>query len=226
MNKGNTEIKLQQSIIPEFSSGSSTHSVAHETTKRQALKTLKQVQGLSYRSTSAFTLIELLVVVLIIGILAAVALPQYQKAVIKVRAAAVMPLVKALGQAQEKYFLEHGEYAASFGQLDVSLPEDWNQSCNFYGSSTDCHSNGEWGIAIGNETHLTGALYLVALTGPYINMGFYYIPKRTTSSYTIAEGFGCLERILGDSPKKRGDWCNKLWGTTYQIGGSALSFFQ
>ncbi len=66
-----------------------------------------------------FTLIELLVVVLIIGILAAVALPQYQKAVVKARVATVLPILSNLVNTQEVYYLEHGEYATSYNNLDV-----------------------------------------------------------------------------------------------------------
>lgn len=69
-----------------------------------------------------FTLIELLVVVLIIGILAGVALPQYEKAVEKSRAAEAITLVSSMAKAEEVYFMANGSYSSDITQLDLSFP--------------------------------------------------------------------------------------------------------
>ena len=68
-----------------------------------------------------FTLIEVLVVVLIIGILAAVALPQYQKAVLKSRYMQLMTFTDAIYQAAIYYQLSNGEYPTRFDVLDVEF---------------------------------------------------------------------------------------------------------
>ena len=61
-----------------------------------------------------FTLIELMVVVLIIGILAAVAVPQYQKAVEKSRLSEVVLNIAAIQKGIEVYLLEKGWTPANF----------------------------------------------------------------------------------------------------------------
>lgn len=82
----------------------------------------------------AFTLIELLVVVLIIGILAAIAVPQYQKAVLKARLHQGVSLVESIYQAQQAYYLTHGEFADDIDKLDITIPT--NNSCQKWQTTT------------------------------------------------------------------------------------------
>ena len=69
-----------------------------------------------------FTLIELLVVVLIIGILSAVALPQYERAVARARLSEILVVSRAVENAERLYFMANGDYSYNFEDLDISLP--------------------------------------------------------------------------------------------------------
>ncbi|HBA60543.1 MAG TPA: hypothetical protein DCZ92_06950 [Elusimicrobia bacterium] len=69
---------------------------------------------------AGFTLVELLVVVLIIGILASVAIPQYFKIVEKGRAAEAMTALYSMGSAQNAEMLRTGAYTTDVNVLGVS----------------------------------------------------------------------------------------------------------
>ncbi len=70
---------------------------------------------------AGFTLIELLVVVLIIGILSAVALPQYEMAVEKARFTQAVSAQRALINAEQIYFMANGSYTSKLEDLDITF---------------------------------------------------------------------------------------------------------
>ena len=96
-----------------------------------------------------FTLIELLVVVLIIGILAAVALPQYQLAVTKAKYIQAMAWVDNLWSAQQRYYLENGHWATKYENLDITLPP---------GIQVGSSITYPWGICLNGATNTNGPL--------------------------------------------------------------------
>ena len=74
------------------------------------------------KSNKGFTLIELLVVVLIIGILTAIAVPQYQIAVGKAKFTEVVQLAYNIKKQQELFYLQNGYYAVGCTMLNPDLP--------------------------------------------------------------------------------------------------------
>ena len=71
---------------------------------------------------AAFTLIELLVVVLIVGILAAVAVPQYEAALLRSHYQQARLTAESIHQALNLYYLANGKYTINFDELDLSFP--------------------------------------------------------------------------------------------------------
>lgn len=96
-----------------------------------------------------FTLIELLVVVLIIGILSAVALPQYTKAVEKSRATEAITLLGNLANAEEIYKMSTGSYTGDLSALDIQLP-------GVTSTATNTISTKNFKITITNPSTATG----------------------------------------------------------------------
>ena len=75
------------------------------------------------QNKKGFTLIELLIVVLVIGILAVIAVPKYQTAVDKAKFSQLRHTTHAIANAENIYFLTHGQYTTSLKDLDISFSQ-------------------------------------------------------------------------------------------------------
>ena len=171
------------------------------------------------RCKQGFTLIELLVVVLIIGILAAVALPQYNKAVEKSEAAQALALMNTLVEAQRVYYLTHGEYATTLSQLDVDLPwtgnTKWHSGDSSSAMTADTHSNNKWTVQLYTDTSAkVYAILIGRISGPYQGAGFtYYFHNEWNANLPLNkilcyEGVSAGYAITFQQPA--GSYCQKI----------------
>jgi len=101
-------------------------------TKRRLLLLLASKGREQIILSKGFTLVELMIVVVIVGILAAVALPNFLNQQNKAKASCAETQVSALAKEQQVFFAENSSFAADFTALGTTAPTQ----CNGYGAAT------------------------------------------------------------------------------------------
>ncbi len=118
-------------------------------------------------SVKGFTLLELLVVVLIIGILAGIALPQYKTAVLKSKYATMKDIVRVVTEAEQRYYMIYNEYTTNFNDLDIKYSGLTQSGKAYYFKGGNCALHW-WGKP--NQ----GIICILTTTTPQLSIEYIY----------------------------------------------------
>ena len=162
-----------------------------------------------------FTLIELLVVVLIIGILAAMALPQYFKAVERSRMTEAVALLANIAQAQQRKYLQINKYTTDYRGLDVAPKQASGASYYTKGNpSTGANGNG-FAVVLENTVYDTGIATATRMSsGSGTALQYAYVLKR----YYAGNGTMCQGANSDANGKNGAALCSDFCGIDYLTG--------
>ena len=168
-----------------------------------------------------FTLIELLVVVLIIGVLTAVAVSQYQKAVYKSRFTAMMPIAKTIANANEVYYTENGQYASTPAQLSVSAQENAED-----GTEVSLYSNPEeLSFVLAHNDNIPNIRYVVyqKFSANFPDTAWCEAGDEQAEDLCVSLGGVLPEGVTGNSSGQEDNWKAYLLSGQAQAGDSFAS---
>ena len=135
-----------------------------------------------------FTLIELLVVVLIIGILAAMAMPQYFKAVERSRLTEADQLLSSIAQAQQRKYLQINKYTTEYKSLDVAPKGASGSTYYTKGAPTSGGGNG-FAVTLSGTDYDTGAATATRVPNTGGNLQYSYnLSRKYVSNKTTCTG--------------------------------------